>query len=105
MDGGVAMDSMTVLDPIGERPAGQIRPVRRTLFEPNDSLGLLSNGKPNAEPLLRGLATLLSQKYGIKNSIFLDKAKQAEGAGRPAPEQWIPEISSLAKAVLVASGD
>jgi len=99
------MNPFFVLDPMGERSAGQITPAKRFPLKRGDSVGILCNGKPNSAPLLNRVATLLRERYGLAIDIFMDKQLDADGAGRPCPTGWITELAANTKAVLVASGD
>jgi len=99
------MNSMIVLDPLGERLTGFIAPARRAALAAGDPIGILCNGKPNSASLLASLAEMLCERYGLTKAMMFDKQLGADGAGRPSPTAWINELAGRCKAVLVASGD
>jgi hypothetical protein len=68
-------------------------------------LGLLTNGKPNADRLLRNLGDTLAAGHGVRDVMWLDKTARADGPGFAAPGWMLELLSSGTVAVLTASGD
>src|SRR5688572_1863775 len=56
---------MKVLDPIGVRKGVSLALAARTPLRRGAKYGVLSNGKPNATPLLQEISNLLQERYGL----------------------------------------
>lgn len=69
------------------------------------TLGLLSNGKPNAMELLTEVGDRLVQRFSMRDAVALDKRLSAHGPGRQAPEWMVELLTKGPVAVLTASGD
>ena len=69
------------------------------------TLGVLCNGKPNADKLLGALAQRFVQEHDMADVLWMDKVDLAKGPGDPCPEDLIDRLSSGTVAVLAASGD
>lgn len=99
------MDTMVVLDPLGEKQPGRLHPARRPQLRRGEVIGVLCNGKPNAGPLLAAISRLLDARHGLRTALVLDKQRGAEGAGQPSPPEWVEEFAAGVRVTLVASGD
>lgn len=98
-----AGDTIRVVDPT--RPTldarGALAPRQAKL---RGTIGLLSNGKPNATMLLQALEERL-RDYGVTEFLWLDKSRNALGPSQASPEWMIQRLTSGTVAVLAASGD
>lgn len=64
-------------------------------------IGLLSNNKPNSEPLLRDVAELLGERYAVASVIEANK-----GSHRiPAPPEMIADLAERCDAVIAATAE
>ena len=93
------------VSPLGSPKTAGFRLASRPARLEGGVLGLLSNGKPNANRLLRGLGEEFATHHGIKDILWLDKTQQAQGPGYPSPSWMFDVLSSGTVAVLTASGD
>jgi hypothetical protein len=92
------------VSPLGHpRTAGFALAARPALA--GNVVGLLTNGKPNADKLLRNLGDALAATHGVGDVMWLDKTASADGPGFAAPDWMLELLSSGAVAVLTASGD
>ena len=64
-------------------------------------IGLLSNGKANAELLLRETATRFEKEHGCSVVHFIDKRT----AGKPADPAYLAELAAEADFLITAVGD
>ncbi len=64
-------------------------------------IGLLSNGKANADVLLRETAALFESEYGCAVAGFVDKGN----ASRPALPEHHRELASKSDFLITAVGD
>ncbi len=64
-------------------------------------IGLLSNGKANAELLLRETATRFETDHGCSVVHFIDK----RNAGKPADPAYLAELAAEADFLITAVGD
>ena len=94
-----------VVDPIGVVSGPEGSGATWTVDLRGQVLGLLSNGKANASPLLEAVAARLDSRYGLAGIIRADKSHEASGPGLPAPPDIIDRLASGSVAVLTASGD
>ncbi len=70
--------------------------------ELNDKVvGLLSNGKRNADTLLDAVYSLLQDTYDFKDVVFLNKGDSS----RPAPQKIMDELLEKCDLVITATGD
>ncbi|HLZ62916.1 MAG TPA: hypothetical protein VKR06_38700 [Ktedonosporobacter sp.] len=65
------------------------------------TLGLVDNGKPNSDKLLRQVAALLSEQYPAIEIKYYRKP----GAYRPAPVALLDQVAAECDTVLVGIGD
>lgn len=65
------------------------------------SVGLLANGKRNADRFLDILADLLAERYSLKEVVVRNKGD----ASSPAPDAMLDELAQLCDAVIVGVGD
>jgi hypothetical protein len=68
-------------------------------------VGILSNGKINATPLLNEIVSLLVAKHGMRQSVVHSMTESAEGPGFPAPGWMIDSLASSSSLTLVGVGD
>jgi hypothetical protein len=96
----VQATKLTLLDPTVEPLPDS------TLLAPRADLdgaivGLLSNGKRNADALLDAVYSLLQDTYEFKGAVRLNKGD----ASRPAPQPIIDELLEKCDLVITATGD
>lgn len=96
---------MHVLDPIGQGPEIADGESNRPMDVRGKKLGVLWNGKPNADNLLRLLSQKLSDRWSMAAVLWEDKVASAGGPAYPATEEIYTRLSSGAVAVLTGSGD
>jgi hypothetical protein len=88
-----------VLDPTLEVEAARVeRAPRPAQFS---TLGLLDNGKPNSDKLLKKIAAMLVARYPNLRIHYYRKP----GAYRPAPTALLDQVASECDAALVGIGD
>lgn len=77
--------------------------VRATRTETLDGLtvGLLANGKPNADKLLELVHQVLADKYEFKGVVARNKGN----ASRPCPRDLLEEMASQCDLVVTSTGD
>lgn len=93
---------MEILSPRGRAvQAEPITPADRLADLRGKTIGLLDNGKPNADVFLQHLAGLLQEQYGADAVVHLRKP----AISKPAPDAVIAEIVARADFVLAAIGD
>ena len=64
-------------------------------------VGLLANGKRNADKLLDAVATLLAERYRLAEVVARNKGD----ASRPAPRAIVEELLGRCDVVVTATGD
>jgi hypothetical protein len=97
---------LQVHDPIAPERDDRDRLAPRPRLEPGSRIGLLANGKPNADVLLDVINARVAAAYPeLGPPIVLNKGTGAKGPGDAATEAQYDELSSGAVAVLAASGD
>ena len=64
-------------------------------------VGLLANGKPNAEELLGMVHDVLADRYEFKQVVTRNKGN----ASRPCPAEIVDELAEQCDVVITASGD
>ena len=64
-------------------------------------LGLLANGKGNADELLEMVHEVLADRYGFKEVVARNKGN----ASRPCPGDLMAEMADQCDVVITASGD
>ncbi|MFH1486128.1 MAG: hypothetical protein ABIH46_08660 [Chloroflexota bacterium] len=67
------MREIEMMDPTGVPRIPLVPLAPRIVSLDGKTLGLLSNGKPNAMPLLESLAKLLSRRYKIEGVVKLNR--------------------------------
>ena len=65
------------------------------------NMGLLANGKANADVLLHETAALFSREFGCRETGFIDK----RNAGRPALPEHHRQLAARADFLITAVGD
>lgn len=96
---------MQVISPTGVLPVPKAAPESWQLDVRGKTVGILWNGKPNADNLFRIIERRLIDDYGIAGTVWVDKHSEAQGPALPATEAIFEKLSSGAVAVLVGSGD
>ncbi len=90
-----------VLDPtVKPTPVSALMSPRQGTLE-NTVVGLLANGKPNSENLLRMIVETLSDKFNFDGVVERNKGN----ASRPCPEGILAELAKQCDVVITASGD
>ena len=88
-----------VLDPTLKVEAARVQRAPRPAHI--SSLGLLDNGKPNSDKLLKKITAMLVAHYpGLRIHYY-----RKPGAYRPAPTALLDQVASECDAVLVGIGD
>ena len=96
---------MQVISPTGLEPVPEGSDESWQLDVRGQIIGILWNGKPNADNLFRVIERRLMADYGIAGTVWADKQSEARGPALPATEDIFHRLSSGAVAVLVGSGD
>jgi hypothetical protein len=92
---------MDLMDPGSSNPGIKHRMGRR-IFDPNNSrIGILSNGKVNAELLARETARFYEERHQCTVVDFFDK----QNAGRPCPAEHLQKLSESCDFLITAVGD
>ena len=92
---------LEVLDPTVEPiPAHAVVALRPETLD-GAVLGLLANGKRNADELLEMVHEVLADRYEFKSVIARNKGNSS----RPCPEEIIAELAEQCDVVITASGD
>ena len=90
-----------ILDPTSEPVVLPAAMARRPDDLNGKVVGLLANGKRNADILLDKLYTLLCQRYTLKEAVRLNKGD----ASRPCPKHLMDQLVQRCDVVITASGD
>ncbi len=96
---------MKVVSPVGQVGRSRFRPPPALSSLAFAIVGILSNGKVNATPLLTEIAGLLVARHGMRPGPVLSLTERAEGPGFPAPGSMIETLASSAGVTLVGVGD
>lgn len=96
---------MKVVSPVGQGGRTRFRPPPAPKSLASATVGILSNGKVNATPLLSEIASLLVAKHGMRPAMILSMTEKAEGPGFPAPDWMIEALASSSALTLVGVGD
>jgi hypothetical protein len=91
---------IVVLDPTSHSEAESPRLAPALLSLTGRLVGVLDNGKANADRLLREVETLLRQEYGVREFIYRRKSDFS----RPAPAALLAELRAC-DALITAVGD
>lgn len=94
-------ESIEVLSPAGKAKQNPQGMAERLATLDGKVVGILDNGKPNADLLLREVADKLKSRYGISEVIAFRKRTVNEAAS----QDILQSLSSRADAVVVATGD
>ena len=91
---------LITLDPRDTTEQSQNAAARPTTLD-GKVVGLLSNNKPNSEYLLRMVADLVRQKYGVEDVVEANK-----GTHRiPAPTEMLDDLASRCDVVITATAE
>src|SRR5262245_11731092 len=95
-------EQIAILTPVPE-PRAQTAPAAPARARTGGPirLGLLSNGKPNTDHLLDGLAGELARSRAFEVVARFDKGT----ASRPAPPELLARLAQEADLVVCATGD
>ncbi len=95
------MTRLEVLDPTQESIPQEAVLAPRPMTLNGSSLGLLSNGKRNADAMLRMVHDVLADTYEFDRVVSVDKGN----ASRPCPQDIMAELADRCDVVITASGD
>ena len=97
---------MRVLDPIAPERDARDKLAPRPRLEPGARIGLLSNGKPNADVLLDVIHARIAREFPeLGPPLAINKGTEAQGPSNAATEAQYEALASGTVAVLAASGD
>ena len=94
---------MKIHDPVGR--AGDSRFAMAGEPSQGTAIGILGNGKPNAEPILDRIRQRVAPALGLNIGQSFDKTVHGKGSGEGAPVWVIDALAGSASAVLAGSGD
>ena len=90
-----------VLDPtVAPIPSSAVRAPRPDTLD-GKTVGLLANGKPNADELLELVQEVLSDRYEFKEVVARNKGN----ASRPCPKDLLEEMAEECDIVITSTGD
>ena len=92
---------MRLIDPGGQGGSTDRTTAARLETLEGKRIGLLSNGKANAEALIRATAAHFEEKHGCTVVGFIDKLN----ASRPAADEHLETLSNDADFLITAVGD
>jgi hypothetical protein len=93
--------SFTVFDPTEGPMAKAFTPAPRSASLAGKIVGILDNGKPGSDLLLREVQELLRREAGVADFVLLRKAS----AYRPAPDEQLDDLARRVDAVVAGIGD
>ena len=93
--------TITLVDPGGRRSSAIRAPAPRLADLAGLNIGLLSNGKANADVLLNETAALFVDQYGCRTADFVHK----RNASRPAVPEHHRQLADGADFLITAVGD
>ncbi len=93
------MGTITVLSPAAASLTGKVSAARRPGSLNGKVMGILWNGKPNGDIMLRRVQEQLTQRLGLAGSVW----KEKPGAAHPADKAVIAELASKADFVVVGA--
>jgi hypothetical protein len=96
---------MRVLSPLATHSITSDRVARRPPTLDDQVIGLMTNGKQNADVLLEAVAEELRTRFALKELRRENKAAGGSGPSQGAPVSMLDRLASGTVAVLVASGD
>jgi hypothetical protein len=91
----------TVFDPTDGPAGGEFRRAPALASLAGKRVGLLDNGKPRSDVLLRYLGDLLTAEASAAEVVMVRKAS----AYRPAPEAQLDDLAGRVEAVVAGIGD
>ncbi len=92
---------MRLIDPGGQGGSTDRSTAARLTSLDGKKIGLLSNGKANAEALIRATAAHFEREHGCAVVGFIDKMN----ASRPAANEHLDALSQDADFLITAVGD
>ena len=93
--------AITLVDPGGRRSSAARAQAPRLASLSGLNIGLLSNGKANADVLLNETAARFVDQYGCRATRFVDK----RNASRPALPEHHRQLADAADFLITAVGD
>lgn len=93
--------SFTVFDPTDGPAAKTFTPAPRVASLAGKVVGVLDNGKPKSDVLLRAVQELLRSEAGVADFVVVRKAS----AYRPAPAADLDDLAQRVDAVVTGIGD
>ncbi len=94
-------ETLTILSPVPDGAMAAEAPARAPDLPDRVRLGLLSNGKPNTEPLLDGVLEVL----GADPRFVLTARMRKGSASRPAAATVLERLAAEADLVIGATAD
>lgn len=93
--------SFTVFDPTDGPVVQPFTPAARLSSLAGKVVGILDNGKPKSDVLLREVQELLRSEAGVTDFVVVRKTS----AYRPAPDAQLDDLARRADAVVAGIGD
>lgn len=93
--------SFTVFDPTDGPVIKAFTPAPRPPSLVGKVVGILDNGKPKSDVLLREIQEQLRSEAGLKDFVVVRK----ESAYRPAPDEQLDDLARRVDAVVTGIGD
>ena len=90
-----------VLDPTTEAVSSSMVLAPRVDDLNGKTVGLLANGKRNADKFLEAVAQLLGERYQVRQVLARNKGN----ASRPAPAEMLDELALQCDVVITGMGD
>lgn len=91
-----------LMDPIGKSTEALSRLSQRRFSDlDGKTIGLLDNGKPNADRVLDAIAELLQERYQIKEIV----RRRKDNVSLPAPREIVEELAERSDVVIAGVGD
>ena len=97
----IAAGKLEVLDPTFESTTGKVVPIPRLDTFSGKTIGVLWNGRPSGDKILKRMMDILREKHQIKEVMFRDKPY----IGNIAPEPIFVELVAKCDAVITGVGD
>lgn len=92
---------LLVLNPVVEPLQAHAEMAHRSESLDGMTVGLLSNGKRNADILLEHIVALMAEHYQIKDVVAMNKGN----ASRPCPDDMAQELLEKCDILMTATGD
>ncbi|HEY7198834.1 MAG TPA: hypothetical protein VIC57_01420 [Candidatus Dormibacteraeota bacterium] len=93
--------TLTILSPVPDGPVAAGLPDAAPELPAHVRVGLLSNGKPNTEPLFDGVLDVLGEDPRFALALRVRKAS----ASQPAPAEILERLAGEADLVIGATAD